>query len=88
LRSLSTYMPSSVISRTPEHEHLTSPDELRKVTTFYANALIRGGWTITSTHTSGYNGVFTAKRGHDKATITIETARPKGTSISIDTHSH
>lgn len=88
LRGLPTFVPSSVISKTPGHEQLTSPEGLRKVATFYANALIRRGWTIASTDTSGYNGVLTARRGYEEATITISTTGRKGTSISFGIHLH
>jgi hypothetical protein len=80
--SIPEYQPSSVISRSPGHVQLSSPDSVTKVGDFYKQALDRGGWHISSDASSPYSVNLVAQRSSEGATVAIASTG-RGASISV-----
>jgi len=83
--SLPEYRPSTVISEAGEHTQLSSTDDVSKVNAFYAAALAKNGWKMTSQTVTSRSGNFIAKRSGHGATVAIASTG-SGASISISTY--
>jgi hypothetical protein len=82
--TVATYQPSSVIRQAPGHLQLSSPDSVTKISAFYDSAL--AGWTIVSSKKNPFSTNVTARRGNQGVTVSINTAGPAGTMISVSTY--
>jgi hypothetical protein len=82
---LPDYQPSTVVSKTWASTVLESSGSVRTIGEFYAGALARGGWHVTSSSAGPYHASFTAYRGDQGASISVYP-RGDGSGISVSTY--
>lgn len=82
-RPLPNYQPSKVVFEASGGVQLRTIDSVNKVTSFYMNALKRGGWRIVYASRSVASTNIAAMRGTSGLSITISRADPGGTSIIV-----
>jgi hypothetical protein len=82
---LPEYQPSSVVSKTSTSTVLSSSASVTKIGAFYAHALAKGGWQVTSSSAGSYHASFTAHRTGEGASISVYP-RSGGSGISISTY--
>jgi hypothetical protein len=83
--NLPDYQPSTAVNRSEYSIVLTSPDSVSKIGEFYRNALVTGGWHVTSSSLSAYHASFAAYRGNQGVSVSVYS-RGSGSGISISTH--
>lgn len=82
---LPDYQPSKVVSKTSGSTVLESSDSVRTIGEFYADALAKGGWQVTTSSAGSYHASFTAHRGDEGTSISVYP-RLGGSGISISTY--
>jgi len=81
--SLPVYEPSKVVSKADGFIRLRSADPMSKVISFYDKALKSGRWRIITASKTAARASIVAMHGDTGAGITIGSAGPAGTSISV-----
>jgi hypothetical protein len=79
------YEPAAVIGDSRHLTLLHSPDSVRDIYEFYAAALERDGWIVTTELISGASATLVARRGPHGATISIINTGT-GTAVSIGSY--
>jgi hypothetical protein len=84
--AIPSFEPSTVISQSAGHTQLSSPEGVAKVTAFYDSVLSKGGWSISSSAKTSTSSNFVVRRSGHGGTVSLASAGPAGTSISISTY--